>query len=262
MPMVTALTICQRCLDRARGIITDIRDLLAATPDTTRALLGLRAIRYDRSSPAAADDSRLPFGLDLLYDAIDVPGPAGVRTRAGALGLLEAWAQDWAERGGDHGGVEHTLDYLESHTLWAAQNHPAWADYLAEARATRALVRRLTGMEPEREPAPCVHCGGVIVHAWTPGGYDDTARCTRCHRTWPTRQALAFVNRYHIRALPNHAPDTLVTRDEARLVFPDLPAATLRLWIHRGLPVHGRDERGQAWYRVGDIAERIRTGAV
>lgn len=260
-----AHTICDHCLASARKVIADIRDYLRELPDVTREVLGLRAIRYDVSGPASAvDDSRLPFALDVTQDNINAHGPSALRTATGTLSLLESWVEDWVERSGYSPGGYDTLTYLEAHTLWAAQHHPAWDVYLQEARETRAVVRRLAGLAPEREPAPCVHCGGSIVHEWTVQGLADEAVCTGCGMTWRSRRQLEAVNRWHVAVLPETHPDVVVTLEEARAICPAVKRNTINQVLKRDramavpfaprIRFWGLDRRGRALYVLADIA--------
>lgn len=258
----TALPICERCLERARGLLDDIGTFLAAMTDVARVAVGLRAVRYDLTgTPSTANAARLPHGLDAAYreDNVLVSGPATIRTHGGAMDLLESWVDDWAERCGDDEGAWDTLAYLRSKTLWAALNHPAWHDYLSELRATRAVVRRLAGLAPEREPAPCVHCGGTVVRDWTTWeGLSDVARCTGCGTTWGSHAHLALTERWHVRALPAERPDALVTAEQARAIWPHLKRNTLNQWISRHLlePVD-RDEHGRPRFILAAVAARV-----
>ncbi|MBD5787122.1 hypothetical protein IF650_13120 [Cellulosimicrobium terreum] len=260
-PLETALAICDRCLNRAHGLLDDIGDYLAEIPDGVRTAVGLRAIRYDLTGTASTtDEGRLPHGLDALFrEDVPVAGPSSIRTADGALDLLEAWVDDWVARCGDPQGAGDTLGYLRTHTLWAAQNHPAWDVYLDELRATRAVVRRLAGLAPEREAAPCVHCGGTIVRDWDVAvGLSDVARCTGCGTTWGDRRVLAADTRWHVRALPAEHPDALVTAEQARAIWPGLNSATWRSWVHRGvLAAVGSDGRGRPVFELGAVAARV-----
>ncbi|WP_454728821.1 hypothetical protein [Cellulosimicrobium protaetiae] len=270
-PLVdTALPICTRCLDRARGLLDDIGTYLAEMSDVAKVAVGLRAVRYDLAGTAsAANPDRLPHGLDPAYrEDVFRSGPSSIRTQDGALDLLEAWVDDWSEKCGDPDGAWDTLAYLHSHTLWAALNHPAWPTYLDELRTTRAVVRRLAGLAPEREAAPCFHCGGAVVRDWhVAEGLSDDVRCTSCRRSWASEAHLALAARWHVHALPDERPDTLVTADQVRTIFPDLNPSTWRSWMRRDretpvpfaprIPVRGLDHRGRPLYDVGSIAARM-----
>lgn len=266
-PLDTALAICDRCLTRAHALLDDIAHLLGELDGGRASSVGVRAIRYDLTgTPSAADPGRLPHGLDAVYRE-DAPaaGAQGVRTGRGARALLEAWAADWAERADaarSHRSAG-ALGFLREHTLWAAQNHPGWHDYLTELRHVRATLRRLAGLAPERAGS-CPHCGGRVVrdrHARH--GLSDTARCTRCWMTWDDRSQLDRDVAWHVRAMPSEHPDALVTAEQVRTIWPGLNAATWRSWLHRGvLTAAGVDERGRPVFELGAVAARVEGAAV
>lgn len=259
-PLETALTICARCLERARGLLDDIGAYLAEMSDIARVAVGLRAVRYDLAGTASSSSrDRLPHGLDAAYrEDTPVPGPASIRTTGGALDLLEAWVDDWSERCGDDEGAWDTLAYLRSHTLWAAQNHPAWDVYLEELRTTRAVVRRLAGLAPERVAVPCVHCGGSVVREWDVAyGLADDARCTRCRRSWSSTAHMALDVIASWSGMSRIRPAALLAFGELAMALDGrVPKGTLKTWIHRGLlrPVLG------PWPRAEKRARRRRDG--
>lgn len=272
-PLETNLAICNPCLHKARRLVQDVIDAINTVPFHHAEIMGLRSPRYDTDVVhASADRDRLPFGLDAIIE-----DPADGRISAAkhpdtAIDTLHDWADLWADARGDT--LTHDrLTYLVDHTLWAAQNTDAslWDTYLDEARQVRATIRRLLGLDPVKEPAPCVYCSGPIVREWLPDGLDDTRRCLRCGTTWPDEERLRFTNRHTVFALPDTHPDTLVTAEDARRILPDLKRNTLNQAIKRDrdatnqadytprLPVRGTDVRGQALYRLGDITQLLTT---
>lgn len=292
-PLLTDLAICERCLIRARKIITDIVEAIDTVPFHHAEIMGLRAVRYDRVLVTSSGDSnRLPFGLDMVYDEADPTrqtnlGITVARDPQTAVDTLQAWAEAWADTRGDPYPSWQT--YLPSHTLWAAQNvaESQWATYLDEARQVRSTVRRLLGINPEREAVPCALCGGSVRREWTSQGLDDLRQCSGCGTTWPDEERMKTANQRAILALPATHPDVLVTLAEAKAAYrgrirPNL----LGLWVHRDardqetyaaavaravedgndpamvehpmprLAVRGRDSRGAALYRLGDVDAR------
>ncbi|MFD6093663.1 hypothetical protein ACFWGN_16215 [Oerskovia sp. NPDC060338] len=261
----SSLVICPRCLTRALGLLDDIGTYLRAMSDVARVTLGLRSVRYDLvTTRSAGNVERLDHGLDVAYrEARAASGPGSITTQQGAMDLLEWWVDDWVEKSGDPAGAWDTLAYLEAHTVWAAHQHPAWPEYLAELRRTRAVVRRLAGLAPEPEPAPCVHCGGRVVRDWSEAdGLSDVARCTGCHTTWGTRGAFVAATRTHLPDLAATRPGALVTAQQAREIYPHLKAGTWRQWVHRGLVTAvDTDRYGRPLFELGAVAARVVEGA-
>lgn len=268
-PLQTSLTICEPCLAKARKIIQDVIDAIDTVPFHHAEIMGLRGIRYDRDIVTTSNDrDRLPFGLDLVIE-----DPADTRISAAkhpdtAVDILHGWAAAWADSRGDTTPHGSELRYLVDHTLWAVQNpdDSGWDTYITEARQVRATVRRLLGLDPIHEPAPCVYCSGPVIREWLDDGLDDTRRCTRCGTTWPDEERLRYTNRHTVFALAATHPDALVTADDARRILPDLKRNTLNQALKRDrerdendrrLPQHGTDVRGHALYRLGDIAQLL-----
>lgn len=254
----TSLTVCDPCINRARRIITDIATWMTTYSFGVQ-LIHIRAIRYDRDRVTTSDDAaRLPFGLDQITDDPEDTRITAIKHPDDAVKILHDWAEVWAGERGETTGTD-PLGYLLDHTLWALQNQRAsgWADYHSDARQVRAVIRRLLGIAPEKEPVPCVHCGGRIIRDWTPDGLDDLRRCTRCHMEWANYGRLHHTNMLVHHQLPTTHPDADVTTEQARRIYPHLNAATIRSWIHRGhLTPTGRNVRGEPTYRLGDIAAR------
>ncbi|WP_149202837.1 hypothetical protein [Actinotalea subterranea] len=164
-----SMATCERCIQRARRILEDIVHEAETVPFHVAEFMGLRAVRYDGVRVTTSDDdSRLPFGLDRVVEAPEGHRIEAAKRPGSAIDVLVGWACTWADVLGKpyNGGWSGCL--LE-HTVWAAQNPDVsgWFDYLGEARRGRTTVRRLLSINPERQAAPCVHCGGRIVQEWT-----------------------------------------------------------------------------------------------
>ncbi|MFE5309720.1 hypothetical protein [Isoptericola sp. NPDC056605] len=258
-PLETANAVCDRCVTRAKRIVADVAEWIT-TFEFGVQLVNLRAIRYDRDKITTSDDAaRLPFGLDQVITDPEDTRIAAVKHPDEAVAILRDWATVWANTRTEIVG-DDPLGYLLDRTLWAMQNQTdsGWELYHADALQVRATVRRLLGIAPEREPVPCVHCGGRIIRDWTHGGLDDVRKCTRCRMEWPTEARLHHTNMLVHQQLPDTHPDALVTTEQARRIYPTLNAATLRSWIHRGhLTPAGHDVRGADLYRLGDITDRM-----
>jgi hypothetical protein len=256
--MVTSLLVCDRCLERAKRVVGDVARWMTEHTFGVN-LVTLRAVRYDRDRPGATDDARLPFGLDAVVADPEDTRISALKHPDDAVAILTSWSRSWAELRGDVIDDDE-LGYLLDHVLWAIQNQgdSDWPQFIDEARQVRAVVRRLLGIAPEREPVPCVHCGARIVRDWTEDGLDDVRRCTGCGMEWETHARLLHTNALVLHALPETDPDTLATREQIWRVYPQLHPATLRKWIQRGhVEPQGKDVRGQDVYRLGDIAARL-----
>jgi len=258
-PLISALLICDACLKSARKIITDIQEIIEQIPDAHADLMGLRPVKLGGGSPSADDPAKLPFGLDVLYDDPDRIGLAGVRTEQGCLDVLYGWANDWAEMRGHM--PRPSLDYLIEYSLWAAQSHPAWDDYISDARAIRSKVRHLAGLNPEVQPAPCTDCGGRVVQDWTDKGLDDALVCTECATVWPNLARLYATNAHALLELGKHRLDLLVTIVDVKLLRPDIRPNTLDVWVRRGIAKpetakfkpRGRTRDGQDVFLLADV---------
>lgn len=278
-PNESANRSCSRCIDGARRVLADI-DEAAQTPFAAM-VVGPQAIRYDRSGgKGGRREESLPFGLDSTLtdpDAVELlqqrraarPDASTIelmRDPANVLEPLHTWSWDWAEKlGVTPAGV--VTKWLADHLVWAANNPELsdWPQYLEEAFTVRKRLRRLVGLAPEIEPAPCAFCGGQVVRDWTgDDGLSDVRRCTGCAMTWGDRARLDFANLTHLRALPRTMPDQLVTIDGARATLPTARRGQLRLVMHRDrkriargerprIPIAGTDERGRELYRLADV---------
>lgn len=240
-----SLLICERCVGRIRGLIDDIETAMALYCPTPASLIP--AVRYDRDiiTGSRGDDSD------------------STRWTYGDLGeTLTSWADMWAEVSGKARTIG-AADYLRGHIWWAAHNRADsdWEQWLTEMRAALHVAKREAGLLPKRMPAPCAHCGGVAVQTWAhrltpnPDGLSDEVTCLGCHLTWRSAAHYRQLSKQHLQALPGVQPDAIVTLDEARMVWPDVPAGTWRKWASRGElpnPV-AWDVRARAQYRVGDL---------
>ena len=250
-PLETSATICARCLKRAKDLVDECEAAYDSIPGGLRTVMGLRAVRYDAGSGGGSRDS-LPFGIGADQDVDDELVALLARYQTGTvihlmrdpvtvMSILESWADDWAEKSNRPVRVS-TFDYLREHSLWAAQNHPSWHQYLEEVRGVRSKLQAIAGTRPVPEPAPCPHCGGRVVREWGREGLDDQRHCTGCRRSWQDDEQLVEDGRQVLAAMPSTNPDLLVTRDEGRRLVPDLSANLLRQVIfrdrHRADPSH------------------------
>lgn len=263
-PVDAELAICATCLTDAQQIIRDTADLVGHIPETTREVMGLRAIRYDKPPAGNPDDGDLPFGLNVMYDDPEDTRIRTIRRPETALDVLHGWADGWADRRGDT--VGNIFDYLVAQTRWAAQHLDTgvWRTYLHEARSVRNVIRRLAGLTPVTVPTPCPRCGDRVIQTWdTADGLGDEHTCTGCRTSWDgpgpfVREAIETITDLDV-----HAPDMLVTAEDARAIYPDLKRNTLNVWLKRDrerpgpdrLPARGTTAEGRALFRLGDITQ-------
>lgn len=244
-PTESALVVCQRCLNTEKNVLDDIAAACGYWQPAPQTYI--KAVRYD-IEPVRA--TRAQDGLD-IYDVPEV---------------LASWASAWREQVGDVMG--EPLTYLAGHLVWAAHNveRSAWEDYRREVRHLRHIARRDSGLLPKLLPAPCVHCGGTVVRDWADhnfrpraDGLSDEVRCTGCGMVWATQARWALENQAHMRFLPERYPDALVGIEQARLMWPEVPAATWRKWRERGrFEIAGHAVDGTPVYRAGDLLEVVK----
>lgn len=254
----TALLLCERCHRAERGVLADVVDALGHYQRPTPP--AVKAARYDRDVlRSSASDGRST--AEQLRDLAEV---------------VESWSEMWAEANGEQ-PPKWPLDWLAGRILWGAHNPnaSAWEDYRREIRQLRHTARRLAGLLPQRQAGPCVRCGGDVVRDWADehwrprhDGLSDHLRCTGCGTTWGDRGHWDFVNGYTIALLPRSHPDAQVTLEQARKIYPEVPAATWRSWLLRDrerteageprlMPEQGWDVRGQGLYLLADLTALV-----
>lgn len=231
----SSLLLCQRCERMAARLLDDIEDALSHYRPDPRSLV-----------PSPGDMRLVPGG-----------GQAGgIDSPDDVTSALLGWVARWTE----HAGATNAAagDYLRSHHMWAAHNPELshWPAYLDDLRWLRHQARRIAGLLPKRLPEPCVHCGGQVVQDWADkwwqplnDGLSDVVRCLGCGMTWGDRARWLFSTRQHIVDLPSEHPDSLITLAQARMIWPEVPAATWRQWAKRWRD-DGEDaiERARHWW--------------
>jgi len=219
-PSGTSLLVCEPCLRHAAKVLDDIDAALSHYESAAGSLV---------KSPG---DMRLIPGFGSAGGGI--AGPEDV------IGQLWSWVARWSEYTG--ASNQDAIAYLKGHHMWAAHNVEVsdWPVYLRAMRTLRHQARRIAGLLPQRLNEPCVYCGGQAVQDWADDhweplreGLSDTVRCTRCGMTWHDSVLWRKVTREHIVELPKEHADSLVTLDQARMIWPEIPAATWRSWLKR-----------------------------
>lgn len=232
----SSLLLCERCQREAARVLDDIAHALSLWEPDPR-------------SPVKS-----PGSMALIPTPSSSSG--GLRTPDDVEAELLGWVARWTE----FTAPENTgwLGFLSRHLIWAA-HHPdesQWLAFLRDCRRLRAAARRIAGLLPRFMPEPCAHCGGPVAQdradqEWNPltGQLPDTVRCLRCGRAWDDPLLFAFTNRQHIIEAPDEHPDAQVTLDQARMIWPDIPAATMRSWIARDAERYARGvDRAQEWW--------------
>lgn len=239
-----SLLICERCLSRQRALLSSI-DRFMTMPGSDRG-------------------TRSPMGKFSLV------GGRGGSSESGesAEDRLQGWAGRWAEHMPNRG--QHVIDYLSGHLIWAVHNQEAsgWAEFLSDLPKIRGAARGEAGLAPERHRQRCMHCGGSVVQdrhdkRENPyaDGLQDVVRCTGCSMTWGDRSSFQRNVKQHIHELPANHPHRLVTLDQARLIFPDVPSDAWRKWAYRDRREHELsvtacndwDDEWTAWEESGQI---------
>lgn len=122
--------------------------------------------------------------------------PLSLMARGGVVTVLQDWLVDWHEQLGWryprwNGDLQQQLDdvvhRLRVNLEWAAGNHPAFAEFLAELTSqVRQCERQITGERKERPIAVACPCGTILrVTISTPG-----ARCRGCDAQYARTEVL------------------------------------------------------------------------
>lgn len=245
---------CEACLTHARRLLSEIVTLYEMLPAELARL---------RSGLGQYGGSGNPYGSLPGGDVLALYGPGGtgltgrrLRPSELAAGLehnldgrehlvdnddadppsvpfaLMQWEDDWRHTHGDPASpvagsslrvLHAAAGYLEVHARWAAAEHAAFPEFLADlARLHRALERAIgDALGAEKANADCFDCGGRLVRAtesvtitqwWIPGRigpmpavrrregeiHTQDVVCERCHRRYaPTEYALALRAAWH-----------------------------------------------------------------
>jgi len=232
-------------------------------------LLPLKATRYDATTRSGGDP--MPLGVGQELDDPELLAAQLTGTQRTVLELtrdprtlgdaLKSWAEMWAEHH-NHEITGNPTSYFRTMTIWASNNPDTsgWHDHWKEIHHIRKRLWFIVGLNPQYEPTPCVVCGAPLKREWTDNGLTDTILCVnrKCERrVYRDEEDLAWMNRDFIQKAPRDHPDTLLTREQIRVVYPDLQRKTLNKWIERGLiTAKDQNERGQDLYRLDDVTKR------
>ena len=272
---------CPGCISDARNLLREVRDLYAVLPDVIDQVLGLHAISYDAIGRRGGSDSStvMPAALVMhsagsmdadhlgrFESSIDpVLLQAERRDPPSVLACLASWEDGWRRElhlpAAETTTVAGVVGFLLERTEWAANVLPGWGDYLDELWDLKHRLLVVTGQSspPEKAGVPCPYCAGNIVQRWTTTGLGDIRECDVCHLRFESDAHFLMAIRQAHQDLPATHPDQLVTiADAKRIYHARVRRNTLDQWVQRRrLDERGRDVRGEALYRLGDIDARV-----
>jgi hypothetical protein len=114
--------------------------------------------------------------------------PAGDQSgEVPVLGWMDQWVRYWHEARADLLAEklpvptpDRLAGWLRNRVDWAADDDPAFEDFAAELREQLALMRRVTGMQPEALPVPCPNsdCDMLTLVRYAYSAWDE---CRYCH---------------------------------------------------------------------------------
>lgn len=117
---------------------------------------------------------------------------------------LASWEQDWRETRNDPpprdglsvpAVVRAAGRYLEIHARWAANNHEAFPEFLADLRDLHVKLEAATHRlrRPAKANAACFACGGDLIRRVVDGLEEDAVTCRDCREQYdPARYGLAL----------------------------------------------------------------------
>ncbi len=191
---------CERCISAAQTDLATVLHLYAWLPGSLGRPAGSSA--YDQQRVSGTDEQPLLGGDALVLLA---PGGMGVSVDAettddtpSADWTLCTWEDDWRntrrepaamDSGSRRQVVRAAAHYLERHTRWAANNHPAFAEYRTDLRLLVGALERATGRDTPtwRADVECSQCGArELQRDLTDAGFADRWSCRRCKQgyTW------------------------------------------------------------------------------
>lgn len=243
---------------RAASLLTDILRwrLQPWTP-----IEQVSAIRYDRDLVQGGDEGHLPFHMDQILSTPWSDGGSGVRNIEDvdkALRFWNPWMSYWT---GEQSVFRQSpgaffLQQLQENPVfsnvngWDDDDQTAWDDFTEDLQAIHRTIARATGHAP-RNRGLCPKCKtGNMLQQPGQHGFDEIAVCNNreCSATIDYSQEETSAS---IRAILRTAtPDTWLTLDQVRKVWPRLDRRKLHVWIGRG-----KVAKHQGRYNLADINE-------
>lgn len=276
-PNDTLNRVCSACIARERKMLDRVRTAWHSLDSSVLDVMELGSVEVDAWTSGEIEEP-VQIGAADRYRAQDdfaalgpmKATPTALKDPENVILLLHERCFDWAEHLGTHPSGD-VLEWLSAHVVWAANTlePQEWDEYRSLVREVEWQLRRMAGLLPDRNPAPCVNCGGKVVQDRADmngepllGGRSDTLRCVRCAEQWSDRLRFDYLNLTTIRKLPETHPDVCLTLEQIRTVLPQARRNTINVALHRDrkraqrrIPERGQDHKGQPLYRLGDVAQ-------
>lgn len=244
---------CDRCIRQHRTLLAEVVAMTVELPEH---------LGHPQGQGERSNETPMPGG-----DALVLMGPGGTGqalSRSGdrahladnandesmsAEWTLSTWAADWSEtRGIEPGPMPSPWAYLSRYADWAAQQHPAYAEYVEDLRSLHARLERATGRhrKPRLAGAPCFECHGPLVHPLGSDGLErldpttglPVAECRSCGRNYsPQAYRLALAHAAELASRREVDGEMYATPAAAASVV-GRSERTVRDWHRRGLLRH------------------------
>lgn len=244
-------------IDQLQDLNLWVRDLPRSWSD-----LPPKASRMGDGIHVRISHTAMPGGMERAVDTWEQNGALGIHTQVGvqqALGPIadEIRATRAALIGTDP--PQRTIPYLIARLNWAWDHMPLnWQhDTTADINIVWRRVKHLTRPDRETE-GTCPHCGRRLQWVMGSEGRVEMPLCPSGHKV-DARGGLQRAQRRRLAIADADDKETVVTLQEARKIWPNLNASTIRSLVHRG-QLERVGERPSR-YRLADINQAMRKGA-
>lgn len=205
-------------------------------PDVVVGLTGLRSPAVSAGGGGDRDPAELPFRLGLVVDDLD-DGAAGVRTDEGLEVVLGHWAEsvraDRARAGVIDSVPSSAVAYLAAQAPWAAGHCPDFEDLCDDVARLHSWLAGVTG----HAPVSCGQCpcGGVCWRYPGRRGLGLEVVCDACGQEYASPGDVEQARLHRLRSVDVDPSVVVSTADLVRIWSPEVSAARLRQWRHRGV---------------------------
>lgn len=274
---------CEPCITKTGELLSGVIALWADLPGE---LGHAKVQKYDHSR-GGGDEHALPGGtiLALLSPGSDGQAARRLTTSDKAAGLtgrehapdnrpedapsiawtLASWEQDWRDmRGEDHDAPPMSTPavtlaaarYLEQHNRWAANTHPAYAEYADEIQGLHARLEVALGRvrRPVKAGANCFECTGTLIRPVGDDGLEDERHvvCRTCGEVYDAaRYNLALAAKLDEGSRMDIAGQAYATVGVLAKML-DRSERTLRAWADdEDVPLDSYTLRGVRFLNVG-----------